>query len=229
MPGCSSPPVTSASSRKRCAAGRVVGVVVEDLLQCHLAMQLRVQRDEDGAQAAPRMGPQDAEPLPVGRGRADGVGGGAVGVGIGLARSRTGADVGESSLDLAVAECGEALAGRSSGGNGGQALLGATAMFLLVEPDHRLDHAALVGVQVAAVDQVFRDLAALVATPGPEGGDELVLIDQAVLEGKQSKEEVAVRIDGGHGTDLLGVGQGARSPTMSSSDGAATRFGRIIA
>ena len=52
------------------AAGRVVGVGVEDLLQRHLAMQLRVQRDEDGTQAAPRMGPQDAEPLAVGRGRA---------------------------------------------------------------------------------------------------------------------------------------------------------------
>ena len=34
------------------AAGRIVGVAVENLLQCHLAMQLRVEGDEDGAQAA---------------------------------------------------------------------------------------------------------------------------------------------------------------------------------
>ena len=47
-------------------AGRVVGVVVEDLLEGHLAVQLAVERDEDGAQAAAGVGPQDAEPLAVG-------------------------------------------------------------------------------------------------------------------------------------------------------------------
>ena len=124
----------------------------------------------------------------VGSSRADGAGRRTVGVAIELARSRTATDAGERSLDFAVAECGEALADRSSGGNRGQALLGAAAMFLLVEPYHRLHHIALVGVQVTAVDQVFRDLPPLVATPNPERGDELVLIDQTVLEGKQSKE-----------------------------------------
>ena len=56
------------------AAGRVVGVVVEDLLERHLAVQLGVERHEDGAQAAPGVGPEDAEPLAVAGGRADGVG-----------------------------------------------------------------------------------------------------------------------------------------------------------
>ena len=55
------------------AADRVVGVVVEDLLERHLAVQLGVEGDEDGAQAAPGVGPEDAEPLAVGGGRADGV------------------------------------------------------------------------------------------------------------------------------------------------------------
>ena len=55
---------------------------------------------------------------------------------------RTGADSGESSLDFAVAQCGEVPEGRSSGGNRGQALLGAAAMFLFVKPDHRLDGTA---------------------------------------------------------------------------------------
>ena len=40
-------------------------MVVEDLLEGDLAVQLGVERDEDGAQAAAGVGPQDAEPLPV--------------------------------------------------------------------------------------------------------------------------------------------------------------------
>ncbi len=175
-------------------------------------MQFRIQRHENGTQSAPRMGPKDAEPPAVAGGRADRVGAGAVGVcigiGNGLARSRTGADAGESSLDFAVAQRGEALAGRSAGGNCREALFGATAMFLLMEPYHRLDHIALVGAQVASIDQVFGKLSVLGATPSPKRGDELILIDQAVLERMQSEEKVAVSIDDGHGTHLLGVGRG---------------------
>ena len=62
------------------AAVRVVGVAVEDLLQRDLAVQLRVEGHGDGPQAAPGVGPEDAEPLAVGGGRADGEAGGAVGV-----------------------------------------------------------------------------------------------------------------------------------------------------
>jgi hypothetical protein len=43
------------------AAVGVVGVVVEDLLQRHLAVQLGIQRHEDGAQSATGVGPKDAE------------------------------------------------------------------------------------------------------------------------------------------------------------------------
>ena len=53
------------------AAGRVVGVLLEDLLECHLAVQLGVQGDEHRAQPAPGVRPQDAEPLAVAGGRAD--------------------------------------------------------------------------------------------------------------------------------------------------------------
>ena len=80
------------------AAGRVVGVRVEDLLEGHLAVQLGVQGHEDGAQAAAGVGPEDAEPLAVGGGRADGVGGGAVGVAVVLGRAR--ADLGERGVEL---------------------------------------------------------------------------------------------------------------------------------
>ncbi len=62
------------------AADRVVGVGVEDLLECDLAVELDVERDEDGAEAAPGMGPQDPEPLALADIRAGAEGGRPVGV-----------------------------------------------------------------------------------------------------------------------------------------------------
>ena len=63
MPGCSSPPVISASSRNREPAVGVVGVAALDLLERHLAVELRVAGDEDLAQAAAGVRAEDAEPL----------------------------------------------------------------------------------------------------------------------------------------------------------------------
>jgi hypothetical protein len=54
-------------------AGRVVGVAVQHLHQGHLAMQFRIQRDEDGAQATLGMGVEHAEALALAGGRTDGV------------------------------------------------------------------------------------------------------------------------------------------------------------
>ena len=177
------------------AADRVVGVVVEDLLQRHLAVQLAVEGDEDGAQAAPGVGPEDAEPLAVGRwpcrrrswrcGR--------------RRRRRSveaGADVGERGRRCRGRRAGQALAGGAAGGEGGQALLGVAAVLLEVRGDQGLDGGPLVGVEVAAGDQVVGQRPGLVAGPGLEGGDELGLVDQAVLQGEQAEEQVAV---GGHG------------------------------
>ena len=117
--------MTSASSRNRCRLIEIVGVAVEDLLQRHLAVQLGVQGDEDGPQAAPGVGPQDAEPLAVGGGGADGVARGAVGIVVGLAGGKPGADVSQGLLDFGVADPDEALASRAGGGEDGQAPRGA--------------------------------------------------------------------------------------------------------
>ena len=59
---------------------RIIGVLVEDLLERDLAVKLAVQRDEDSAQTTLGVGSQDAESLSIGRGRADAVCGGGVGV-----------------------------------------------------------------------------------------------------------------------------------------------------
>ena len=54
--------MTSASKRNRAWLSRVVGVAVLDLLQGDLAVQLLVQGDEDLAQPAPGVRPDDPEP-----------------------------------------------------------------------------------------------------------------------------------------------------------------------
>ena len=62
------------------AAVRIVGVAGEDLLEGDLAVELGVERDEDGAQAASGVRPEDAEPLALGCGRAHGEAAGSLGV-----------------------------------------------------------------------------------------------------------------------------------------------------
>src|SRR5262249_7652117 len=51
-------------------------------------------------------------------------------------------------------------------------------------------------------DEVLGQLAGLVASPGLEGGDELDLVDQAVLQREQTEEQVTFGGDGGHGAGL---------------------------
>ena len=74
-------------------------------------------------------------------------------------------------------------------------LLGVAAVLLEVPGDQRLDHVAVVGVEVAAGHEMIGHRPALVAGPGLEGGDELALVDQAVLECEQAEEEVARWVD----------------------------------
>ena len=81
--------------------------------------------------------------------------------------------------------------------------------------------ARCVGVEVAAVDEVVGQRPALVAGPGVEGGDELALVDQAVLEGEQAEEQVARWVArGGHG----GASQSIRDGTMPRRCGRAWSY-----
>ncbi len=183
------------------AAVGVVGVEVEDLLECDLAVELGVERDEDGAESALGVGPEDAEPQPVGSGRADGVAGGAVGVGIGA-----GGEPGDDAIEVEVADGGERLAGGGSGGHGREAAGRVAAVLPQVQADHGLDAESLVVVEVAAPDEVVGQGASPVAGPGLEGGDELPLVDEAVLECEQTEEQVALGGDGGHVASSRGFG-----------------------
>jgi hypothetical protein len=65
-----------------------------------------------------------------------------------------------------------------------------------------LDGRAVVGIEVAPVDEVVGQGASLVERPGLEGGDEPALVDQAVLQRQQAEEQVPFGGGGGHGASL---------------------------
>jgi len=107
-------------------ADLVVGVLLQELFQRHLAVQLAIQRHEDVAQPAPRMGSQDAEPLAVAGRGAHRQPGGAVGViivGLGGLAVLAPRDAGERGIDVGLAERGQAGAGGPARRHCGQTLL----------------------------------------------------------------------------------------------------------
>ena len=75
-------------------------------------------------------------------------------------------------------------------------------MLLQVQPDHRLDHAALVGIEGAAVDEVIGQRPVFLERPGLKPGDELDLVDQPILQRQQAEEQVAVRARVVHASSL---------------------------
>jgi hypothetical protein len=105
----------------------VVVVPVEDLFQCHLAVQLLVPRHEDGAQSPLGVGAEDAEPMVAARGTTDAVGGGAIGVDVAVGVED---EAGECRGDLEVGEGGEAPSDRWLDPDGREALLGVAVVFL---------------------------------------------------------------------------------------------------
>ncbi len=182
------------------AADGVVGVLLQYLLHRHLAMQLVIQRHEHGAQTAPRVRPEDAEPLAVGGRRAHSHAGCAVGVvvfSVGGRAVLAPRNAGERGLDLGHAESGQAGAGSAVGGHRGKALLH-VAVFLDVQGDDGVEAGAGIGVKVAPADEVVGQGRQLVAGPGLEGRDQGALVDQTVLKREQSEEQMAVS-GGGHG------------------------------
>ncbi len=88
-PGVLEPAGDLGLDEKPVAAGRVVGVAVEDLLEGDLAVQLAIERHEHLPQTTPGVRAEHAEPLTVGRRCPNRERGGAVSVGFG----RAGGDV----------------------------------------------------------------------------------------------------------------------------------------
>ena len=170
------------------AADRIVGVPVEDLFERDFAVQLDVHGDEDGPQATLGVRAEDTESLALGGGAAHRVAGGTVGIGADLGGGRAKMD--EGSLNIGIGHVGQALARGSAGGEGREAPLGVARVLLQVERNHRLDAGALVGVQVAAVAEVLGQWPAPATRPCLKRRDKLGLINQAVLQGKNPKQQI---------------------------------------
>jgi hypothetical protein len=185
-------------------AGRVVGVLVEDLLESDLAVQFLIQRHEHRPEPAAGVRPEDAEPQAVAGRRADGVGGREVGIAR-RCRAVPGGHMAERPLDIRVAEPGQTFARRLAGRHSGEAFFD-VAVLLDVQGDHRVQAGAGVNVEVTPGDELVGQALGLVAGPGLEGKDELALVDQAVLKREQSEQEMAVR-GGGHGGAPIVVGR----------------------
>ena len=128
----------------------VVGVLLQDLLERHLAVQLGIHGHEHLAQPAARVRPQVKEPLAIAGSRAQGQRGGAVGVvvivSLGGVAVLEPSDPGERGVDLRLAQPGQAGARRPVGREGGQAVLH-VAVLLDVQGDDRFEAGAGVGVE----------------------------------------------------------------------------------
>ena len=124
----------------------------------------------------------------------------------------------ERRLDVRVADPRQALARRLAGRDRGQALLDVAAVGFEVDLGQRLQQRPLGGGQVAAGFQVVGQAPGLVERPGLEGGHELALVDDPVLEGEQSEEEMAVG-GGGHGKAPIGGGRSGEGPGLGGRPG----------
>ena len=171
------------------AADGVVGVMVEDLLERHLAVQLGVERHEHRPQPAPGVRPEDAEPLAVAGGRADGVGGGAVGVAVlGRQVTPTWPSVASTSgSPIRPGSRGSSCRPRPRPGSSRR-----RRRALQVDVGQGLQQGPLGRSQVPAGFQVVGEAPGLVERPRLERGHELALVDEAVLKGEQAEQEMTV-------------------------------------
>ena len=92
-----------------------------------------------------------------------------------------------------------------------------------------IDRGSVVGIEVSATDEVVGQGAGLVAGPGAEGGNELVLIDQAILEASRPKStsRSAAMAAMGRASREAGTG-GERSAPGTGSLRRTRRIGWII-
>jgi hypothetical protein len=172
-----------------------------DFLEGDLAAQLLVVRDEDDAQTALGVRPQDAEAQPRGGQRADrvrprGVRVGFFGVVSGgrclLGRRAGDGDVGQAGLQVGVGDLLEVLAYRPDGADGRQAARGVVAVLVEVLADEGLQQGVFVLVQGALVPEDVAEGPGLVQHPGAHGGDELVARDEVHLHGQDAEQEIEV-------------------------------------
>jgi len=116
----------------------------------------------------------------------------------------------DGGFDVDIAESGQAFAGGTAGVDGRQALFGVAAMLLEVPRDESRDDIAVIGIKIAAGNQMIGHWPAFVAGPGLKGRDELALIDQTVLRREPAEEQVSRWVDSRRHDCQLPIGKSQR-------------------
>ncbi len=185
------------------AAVRVIGVIVEDALECDLAVELDIARDKNGTKPTMSVGSQNVEPLAIRPRCGRGITGGRIELAVCSDFRGSPINQAQGGIDGGIAEHSKRLVSGAVSAHGGQALLGAPAVLLDVQVGERLDYVPLSFFQIAARDKVGSQRARFVANPRLKAGNELNLIYQAILQRQQSEKEIALSTDDGHRRGLL--------------------------
>ncbi len=101
-------------------------------------------------------------------------------------------------------------------------------MFLDVACHEGIDCGSIVGIEVAATDEVVGQAPGFVTGPRSEGGDKGALVDKPDLKSEQSEKEMAV-CGGSHGVAPIGVGRSAAGHGIRGRPGNRNPVGAIIA
>ena len=104
-------------------------------------------------------------------------------------------------LKIGVAQRHERFPGGRASRHGGEAPP-RIPVLLQVKAHHRQDAQALLAVHVPASNEMIAQRPAPVAGPRLKGGDELHLVNQAVLQREQPEEKIVI---GGHRSGSLGT------------------------
>ena len=155
------------------AGDRIVGVAIQNLLERHFTVKFCVQRDEDGAQPALGMRPQDAKSLAQGRGRAQRIVGCAIGVEIGVGFRQAGAETCQGGVERWVVDFGQLVAGGVAGSDRCQAQLQVTTVLFQMPLHQGLDSRPVIRVQSLEGEEVACQVPGLVQRPCLKCGDEL--------------------------------------------------------
>ena len=85
------------------------------------------------------------------------------------------------------------LASRAACGDGRQAMFGVAAVLFQVQAHHRVDPGSLLGVEVAARQEMLGERALAGSRPRLKRRHELALVDQAVLKRQHAEEQVTAQ------------------------------------
>ena len=135
------------------AAGRVVGVLLQDLLERHFAMELLIESNEHRPQAAAGMRAEHPESLAVGCGGADCKSGGAIGFVVDPGRGP--GEMADCGRDVGIGQASQPLARRPSRRDGGQALFDVTAVPVAVRRRESFEQRAVRRIEVPERNQVL--------------------------------------------------------------------------